>query len=298
MDLLRIVQAAEGIALSLWQRLSAVGAQSRRDLSVWADVRAFPALGTLCGLNCVALLLIAQRLRPGASVRLSAAQVALVATVACALSLAARFALARVERGSRPTAWLQALACAACCFPLVALIVAANARLGIIGHAYLLGLALVSGTAGAFWNARLTDRLLTAGMSRDGRRPSRVGLHIAHGTVAVEPDEFASRVEPGATLWMERRTAPSGEEAVQGVAAAEFSGGQQTAIVHIPFCPPLKRLPELALELVEARSVRIKSTAAYPWGCRIELKRSGDLSAEARAEIRFRAALHAARKAA
>ena len=98
---------------------------------------------------------------------------------------------------------------------------------------------------------------------------------------------------------MERTLDASGAVSLRGQVQAEFAAGQSTTVVHIPFCPPLALLPEVACEIIDAPTVRARAPSVFRYGARVELKRAGDISASVRVAVGFRAsaAANAARAA-
>lgn len=63
-----------------------------------------------------------------------------------------------------------------------------------------------------------------------------------------------------------------GVESVQGSAVAEFIPGQRHAIIHVGFCPPLARVPEIEAEPTDGPDARVKILGAYAHGVRLEVR--------------------------
>jgi hypothetical protein len=70
------------------------------------------------------------------------------------------------------------------------------------------------------------------------------------------------------------RLRENGVETIEGVARMEFLPHEQTAVVHLAFCPPLAVDPQLSVELVEPAEVLVRATEARTYGVRIEGKRT------------------------
>ena len=51
-----------------------------------------------------------------------------------------------------------------------------------------------------------------------------------------------------------------------------LAAGQRTHNVHLAFCPPFARTPELAVEQVDGPRCRIKTVQLLPYGARLEVK--------------------------
>ncbi|MBX3426733.1 MAG: hypothetical protein KF688_13720 [Pirellulales bacterium] len=63
-----------------------------------------------------------------------------------------------------------------------------------------------------------------------------------------------------------------GVESVYGTVSAEFVPGQRHAVLHVGFCPPLERVPEVEAEASEGPDARIKVLQAYAHGVRLEVR--------------------------
>ncbi len=69
-----------------------------------------------------------------------------------------------------------------------------------------------------------------------------------------------------------RRLDASGGEILQGWIRAPFVAGQRTTNVHVAFCPPFRRSPQLSVEQYEGPEARIKQAQILPHGARLDLK--------------------------
>ena len=79
----------------------------------------------------------------------------------------------------------------------------------------------------------------------------------------------------GAGHWMQRHTTDDGQEQIQGGVVVPFAAGQKQANVHLAFCPPLSATPEVVCDC-DSSACRFKVAAVYPYGVRIEMKRTDD----------------------
>jgi hypothetical protein len=75
-------------------------------------------------------------------------------------------------------------------------------------------------------------------------------------------------------------------ELITGTIQVHFAAEQQTAVVHIPFHPPLSHDPEM---IAEADGYQIRVTAAKTYGSRLEVKRSGSSLTSAEAMLSYEA---------
>jgi len=87
------------------------------------------------------------------------------------------------------------------------------------------------------------------------------------------PSPLAEDVLPDDVLQqLTRSRAADGTEQVQGWLRMRFASGQRTAIVHVAFCPPFEKTPELAVEQLDGPPMRIKTAQLLPYGVRLDLK--------------------------
>ena len=61
-----------------------------------------------------------------------------------------------------------------------------------------------------------------------------------------------------------------------------FAAGQRSGSVHVAFCPPFARTPELSVEQIDGPEARIRTAQLLPYGVRLDLK----LAAEAEQDSR------------
>jgi len=69
-----------------------------------------------------------------------------------------------------------------------------------------------------------------------------------------------------------RSQAPDGSEQLAGWLRIAFAAGQRTGNVHVAFCPPFVRTPELAVEQIDGPEARVKTAQLLPYGVRLDLK--------------------------
>jgi hypothetical protein len=74
------------------------------------------------------------------------------------------------------------------------------------------------------------------------------------------------------TQQLTRSTAADGTEEIAGWLRVAFAAGQRTASVHLAFCPPFARMPELSVEQIDGPTARIKTAQVLPYGARLDLK--------------------------
>ncbi len=92
---------------------------------------------------------------------------------------------------------------------------------------------------------------------------------------APSPHPAPTDVPPSTVLQqLTRSRAANGGEQIAGWLRMPFSAGQRTASVHVAFCPPFPRIPELAVQQLEGPTARIKTAQLLPHGARLDLKLS------------------------
>lgn len=99
------------------------------------------------------------------------------------------------------------------------------------------------------------------------------------------------------TLWLSRRQTEVGEQ-IEGWARVHFALGQRETTVHVAFCPPLASSPEIETEDLDGVGLEIRVAAAFPFGARLSVRRSGELDERNADRIGFVAEAEASHRAA
>lgn len=86
-----------------------------------------------------------------------------------------------------------------------------------------------------------------------------------------------------------RRRAADGTEVVSGWLRVALAAGQRIANLHVAFCPPLARTPQVNVEQVEGPPARIKKVQVLPYGARFDLKLAEAAEASAWVLLQFSA---------
>jgi len=273
------------------------------DVSVWSDVRAFPALAVWSGVVCVALMLLGRRLLAPRSLQLSGLQLALTATVVGILAIVVRGLLSRVET-TRPSMRLRIVGALMALWPTLILLVGTSRVLSLAVQSWIVAMAAGSAWIVWAWNGPFVDQLLMTMFgtpaSRETRaRPSRspekgVPAVAAMATLPViaPRNEPARQEELSESLFqLERSVREDGTEVVRGTLRVEFLPGQSQLTTHVAFSPSFMRSPAFTCEVVDMPAVRVKGTTVYPYGARIELKAGPGGPGEGPVQVRFRAEL-------
>lgn len=64
----------------------------------------------------------------------------------------------------------------------------------------------------------------------------------------------------------------AGEESIRGTLHAPFAAGQRTATLHVGFCPPLERLPQVEVHAGDMPAAQVKVVQALAHGARLEVR--------------------------
>jgi hypothetical protein len=269
----------------------------KRDLSVWSDVRSFPALAILAGLDGVAILILLRERTGSPPLRLADTRLCSAALAATTLTVGSRWFLARIEH-ERPALWIRSLLAALSVLPLVALLTTATSRNSPWAISLVSALAVIAGNVNLLWSRRSHAHLA---MTQANESLAVIhSLNVASPAIEiVEPASGVSLSDRATTAgairaadaWIERMTDSVTGVACRGQIVAQFAAGQSVATVHIPFVPAFDRVPEFSCEVVNQPSIRSRTPAVYRYGARVELRRSGEIMNAIRAEIRFQASV-------
>lgn len=106
--------------------------------------------------------------------------------------------------------------------------------------------------------------------------PSDIGWPLqdtpASDAATISDAELSSDAE--AVQWLLRRV-EDGVEVCEGQLLVEFAADVREVALHVAFCPPLPAVPHVELDDVDGRGWTLQTTAAYPYGLRLTVRRSG-----------------------
>ena len=80
-----------------------------------------------------------------------------------------------------------------------------------------------------------------------------------------------------------------GRDLLRDRITVRFTAGQKTAVVHLPFTPPLESIPEIECEPSDDADVRLRTAAVQTYGARIEVRRTEPVETAANVEIAYAA---------
>jgi hypothetical protein len=71
-----------------------------------------------------------------------------------------------------------------------------------------------------------------------------------------------------------------GREVIYGTLRADFQAGQRTAVLHVGFCPPLERVPQIEAAPQAGSAATVKVAQALAHGARLDVRLAEDASEE------------------
>jgi len=115
-----------------------------------------------------------------------------------------------------------------------------------------------------------------------------------HGaSPAATADAAATEAEENAvetiTQSVQRELAADGAEAIRGVLRTRLEPGQRAASIHVGFCPPLPRFPEIECEQAGGPEADVKLAQALPHGARFDVRLKRPASEATTVELAFHA---------
>jgi hypothetical protein len=122
-----------------------------------------------------------------------------------------------------------------------------------------------------------------------------LGESLPGASPSDEPAGMELEPRESADLRLERRTTSQGIEEIEGTAEARFGAGQKHCTLHIAFCPPFAERPTVELAAGTGLDAQVKAAAVYPYGVRIDVRRSGDAREAGVCRVEFRARATAVR---
>jgi hypothetical protein len=185
--------------------------------------------------------------------------------------------------------------------------IAPTAALLLLGAALSLPGTSVAGLA-AFWGLLVLEEVWSWRRAPWRRRAARVQPEPAPKPSAPQPSNVQMPAAPAerkqsdqATLGVDdcppeqviqrltRSRDSAGVDHLSGWLRMPFAAGQRTASIHVAFCPPFGRVPELTVEQADGPTTRIKTAQLLPHGTRLDLKLSRSVDNEESVLLRFSA---------
>lgn len=246
----------------------AAALRRRHDVALSAVIRQAAAATLTVLLLFAAAFLFARRYAGGLSEPLSAAALIGVGMAAAATAEAIRLMNRKANQSaggrsaSAARAWLPRAA-----LPILglALSLPGSSVFGLV----VMWLTIVGQEAWT-WRKRLAWRR-TDPSHRSNVAPPNT-LVDKHRRADDESSSPADWLDQAVAQRIVYRHTADGNAVVDGWARAMFAAGQQTAIVHVAFCPPLMGAPQVEAEPLDGPACDIRPTLVLPWGVRWEVK--------------------------
>jgi hypothetical protein len=241
--------------------------------------------GTLCGLLAsVAVLVVWRRLAGALDTPLEPAAFLAVGLVLAATACGVRLLWQRLSAAAAGRIMPRSLLLSAALFVMgLSLSLPGTPVGGLLAFWVIVA-------AEEFWAWRLVAW-------RDARGPC-----VAVAAPPVEPklqlarDEFspppfaADDIPPQDVLQqLTRSQAADGSDVLAGWLRMAFVAGQRTGSLHVAFCPPFAKTPELTVEQVDGPDARVKTAHLLPYGVRLDLKLAATPAAAAGVLLQFSA---------
>jgi hypothetical protein len=113
--------------------------------------------------------------------------------------------------------------------------------------------------------------LKTASRGARPRGPTPAGF-AAPGIRPLAPPFQGGESEGDVLQTIVRVRSADGVESIRGTLRAEFAAGQRHATLYVGFCPPLERLPDVEVEVVDGPDAAVKVVQALAHGVQLELR--------------------------
>ncbi|MGO8691318.1 MAG: hypothetical protein ACLQLG_16980 [Thermoguttaceae bacterium] len=209
-------------------------------------------------------------------------------------------ALAALARSGRPRAGWNLLLSAAVLLLGIALCVRGAAGSGLLAF-----WAILAGEEGWAWGRLLLPGRRRGHRRRDAQQTRRLRVDGPDGRSRDSGDarSMVAGMRGAAALGEEEDAVPAenvlqrltlsqdadGSQRLSGWLRLRLAAGQRSGVVHVAFCPPFCRTPELSLEQLGGPPARIRTAQLLPHGVRLELKLSPATAAGGSVLLRFAA---------
>ncbi len=265
-------------------------------------------VGLLLALECVtACVLLVRRAQGAMAVTASPGWLFLWMALAVAVTIVTRLAVGRnAQRGNDLTIAvarylpalalvLTALALTSFRAPWVVVLLWAM----VAAEEAVVGLALREGLPGAIGRFGFPvprGRPTVRTPSRTRAVAPSITEHVEHADAVSEPAEDRDAPGRDAVLpsaqfaqRLERVRSVRGADLLAGTLTTRFVPGQVTAHVHVAFCPPFSRVPQLDFRQVAGPAARVKVGQVLPHGVRFDVKLEGPAAEPATLCLEMRA---------
>ncbi|MCI0357824.1 MAG: hypothetical protein L0211_04970 [Planctomycetaceae bacterium] len=143
----------------------------------------------------------------------------------------------------------------------------------VLALAAVVGLAAITIPGTPPWSACLSWFGLVTAQSAvlvTNWRHARVPRHSSIRAAVVE--EYEEAISEQLVQRIARERTPGGGESIHALVRATCPPGDQTAVVHVAFCPPLDAAPRLTAHVLDDSGAETRITLAESYGARIEVR--------------------------
>ena len=81
----------------------------------------------------------------------------------------------------------------------------------------------------------------------------------------------------------------AGVQQLAGWLRVRLAAGQRSAAIHVAFCPPFSKTPELTAEQLDGPAARIRTAQLLPYGVRLDVKLAAAAAHPSNVLLRFAA---------
>jgi hypothetical protein len=136
--------------------------------------------------------------------------------------------------------------------------------------------SVLIGAEGAWWWVAFRQiRRRTADRSPGDEQASIVSDRAPLDPPAEQADEDEEAIPPDVYQQLTRRLAAQEQDTVSGLLRAKLEPQERSASLHVAFCPPMLRLPDVTVVQLSGPRARIKPGEVQPFGVRFDLRLAG-----------------------
>lgn len=224
-----------------------------------------------CGLFLLSLFLLVRRL--GGAFQRPLSPPALIVTAIILAAVATTLHLLWLR--SAPTSWKRQSASVWLCLPSLALLIlgASVSLPGSSTAALVLFWGILLGSeATAYLCVRYLGRDTSVVPECFTASPQPAPDLTTDTTGTTGPAAGSDYPPAEVSQQLVRASDASGHESVHALLRGSFAPGQRSLSLHVAFCPPLVRTPEIHARQLEGEVVRIKVAQVMPYGARLDLR--------------------------
>ncbi len=128
-------------------------------------------------------------------------------------------------------------------------------------------LAFLTGEAAWWWAAYSSQRPRVVNRSIPANGPQAASFSALRDDTADQEGSL-----PQAVFQQITRSREGEQEHIAVMLRIPFAAGQRTAVTHVAFCPPLEKIPVLAVEVADGPEATVAITNPQTFGTRLEVR--------------------------